>query len=119
MGYYTFIDITYDVELNTPKDNRIQEWIDTHEIGNLFDDLYPGGACGQIKNVAPDPEIIELSKAFPDVLFTLRGSGEEPEDLWRTYFRNGLSQEAAAAITYPEFDPNLLATPDFESGHSQ
>lgn len=114
MGYYTFIDLTYDVETNAQKDDRIQEWIDTHAIGNLFDDLYPGGACGQIKTLAPDPEIIELSEAFPEVLFTLQGSGEEPEDLWRTYFRNGLTQEASATVTYPDFDPALLITPDSE-----
>lgn len=118
MGYYTFIDITYNVETDTPKDDQIQTWIHTHEVGNLFEDLYPGGACGQIKNLAPDPDIIELSTAFPEVLFTLQGTGEEPEDLWRTYFRGGLAQEASATVTYPEFDPDMLATPDFEPTQS-
>lgn len=46
-------------------------------------------------------DLVELSKQFPGVLFTLSGEGEENGDLWKLYVRNGVAQEAKAVITYP------------------
>lgn len=114
MGYYTFIDLSYDVGADEKKDVAIQTWIDEHAAMDYFEDIYPAGASGLIKNITPDPELITLSRAFPEVLFTLHGSGEEPEDLWITYFLDGLTQEAPATVTYPPFDPQALAEPHFE-----
>lgn len=55
-----------------------------------------------------EKEMAELSKQFPDILFTLSGSGESAEDLWKKYFRNGLVQRAPARIIYDEFDERKL-----------
>jgi len=53
-------------------------------------------------------DMIELSVAFPDVLFTLWGHGDEPDDLWQEYYLNGKCQVARAEIIYPAFDESQL-----------
>lgn len=55
--------------------------------------------------------MLRLSAAFPDVLFTLFGAGEEGGDLWRSYYRGGMVQHAPAEIAYPSFDPAKLEKP--------
>lgn len=50
----------------------------------------------------------EISKKYPEVLFILDGKGEDSEDLWRDYYKNGLKQSARAVISYEEFDHTKL-----------
>ncbi len=49
-----------------------------------------------------------FSSLFPDVLLTLRGDGEESEDIWVKYFKGGKVQVAKAHISFEPFDPKLL-----------
>ena len=49
-----------------------------------------------------------LSKEFPTVLFTLKGTGEESGDLWVRYFKGGKVQTCQAKITFDEFDEKKL-----------
>ena len=53
-------------------------------------------------------ELKELSEVFPDYVFQLDASGEEPGDLWRAYFKNGKMQEAPARIIFDRFDESKL-----------
>jgi GH35 family endo-1,4-beta-xylanase len=41
-----------------------------------------------------------LSEQFPDVTFILDGDGEDKDDLWRAYFKNGRAVKVHARITY-------------------
>ena len=51
----------------------------------------------------------EVSLAWPGVLFTLRGYGEEPGDEWVEYHRDGLmQQEYRPEWNPPTFDPQKL-----------
>lgn len=53
--------------------------------------------------------MIQVSKAFPDVLFTLSGEGEESGDVWVKYFKGGkVQQEAMPKWTPPPFDESKL-----------
>ena len=58
-----------------------------------------------------EQNMAEASRNWPSLLFTLDGQGEEDDDIWRKYFRNGLVQEARAVVTYPAFNPELLRDP--------
>jgi len=116
MGYYTFHDLSYDAPEGSETDDRIQAWIDNDQLREEFENLYPGGACGMTKTLDPDPDMLRLSQAFPEVLFTLHGSGEEDTDLWYTYYRDGRLQHADAQIHYPPFDPKLLREPAEQTG---
>lgn len=55
-----------------------------------------------------DEDMRELSKQFPDFLFTLEGDGEDPDDLWRAYYHNGKCQHCPARIMYDPFDEGSL-----------
>lgn len=45
-----------------------------------------------------------LSKAFPEFIFQLDGSGEETGDVWRKWFHKGKMQGGKAKIVLPDFD---------------
>lgn len=49
-----------------------------------------------------DNDIIAISKMFPECLFILSGDGEEEPDLWRSYYKNGLTETCYAELVYPE-----------------
>jgi hypothetical protein len=49
-----------------------------------------------------------FSKVFPGILFTLHGIGEEPNDQWYKYFKDGKMQIAKAQISFEPFDPKKL-----------
>jgi hypothetical protein len=49
-------------------------------------------------------DMINLSKIFPNTLFTVDGTGEENEDIWRAYFKNGESKTVEPIMTWPEVD---------------
>ena len=55
-----------------------------------------------------DDDMKKLSEKFPNVIFTLEGTGEEPGDQWKKYYFDGKVQEAKAIITFDEFDKNKL-----------
>jgi len=50
----------------------------------------------------------ELSRINPEVIFTLKGEGEESGDIWAKYFHQGKMQHAQAQIKFEEFDPLKL-----------
>jgi hypothetical protein len=50
----------------------------------------------------------EFSRRHPGLLLTLSGNGEENEDIWKKYFRDGLCQEERAQMVIGEFDPAKL-----------
>ena len=55
-------------------------------------------------------DVQELSRRFPELLFTLFVEPCEDRDgtPWYYYFKGGKYQEAAPEITYPPFDPEKL-----------
>lgn len=55
-----------------------------------------------------DEDIRKFSKKYPDVLFEMRGEGEEAGDLWVLYAQNGKVHKSRAKVIYEEFDPEKL-----------
>ena len=51
-----------------------------------------------------DEEMLELSKQFPETVFCLYGTGEESEDMWYTYYKNGKSQYCPVRFIYDEYE---------------
>ena len=54
-------------------------------------------------------DMVEYSKKHPDILFTLHGKGEENDDIWKAYFKNGKYRKEKAGVQIAEFDESKLA----------
>lgn len=53
-------------------------------------------------------DMYELSRRWPEVLFDLRGDGEETEDLWEQYWLNGEVQRNGIEIKWNPFERRKL-----------
>jgi len=101
MGYYT------DYEMVPNRDRfetyqPIEAFIEGTKVDGwsyLFD-VWCGEGVG-LTWYDHDADMSRLSLAFPTILFTLWGHGEEADDLWKKYYLNGKCQLARAVITYP------------------
>lgn len=100
MGYYTDFELSFDT--NTVDEQEVYDYI--REIADYdFEDGYLNG-----KWYSHVQDMVEVSKKWPDVLFTLEGNGEEHGDMWRKYFKNGKVQVCEAVITFPQFDESEM-----------
>ena len=110
MGYYTAYNINYTVPEGEDKENF------SHKLARVLSavnsDLYYTANC-TIEDMIEDDvmkwydhteDMIELSKLFPTVIFTLEGNGEDRDDIWREYYFNGKSQYAPAKIFFDPID---------------
>lgn len=98
MGYYTRYELSVQEDTFTGND-----W---EEIVSGYTDYGPFGQ--ECKWYDHEQDMIRVSKDYPEVLFILRGEGEEAGDLWISYFKNGKYQRHEAIITYPEYNELLM-----------
>ena len=54
-------------------------------------------------------DMTEFSKRYPDHVFKLIGRGEENQDIWIEYYKNGKSQVCKAIIRFDEYDESKLS----------
>ena len=114
MGYYTAYNISYKVPEGKDRDKF------SHDLARglyaVNSDFYYTADCTIEDMIEEDimkwydheENMCELSKLFPNVLFTLEGNGEDRDDIWREYYYNGKFQYAPAVITFDDFDENKL-----------
>ncbi len=100
MGYYTNYELNFNT--NNPEEetkilNRIQE---ISGYTYLFSQ--------EVKWYDHDKDMLQLSREFPDIVFTLDGEGEENGDIWKAYYHNGKFVKNRAEIKFPEYNPNDL-----------
>lgn len=104
MGYQTKHDITLSAPLPEP-------WSpdDGGESGTTIE---PGELHGHMtgKWYERRTDMAALSSRYPDVLFTIKGQGEDTGDLWVEYWRDGKVQ--CEVPTFAPFDPSKLRSPD-------
>ena len=55
-----------------------------------------------------DTHMLVLSEMYPEATFMLKGWGDDPEDVWATYYHNGQIQRDNVITTYRKFDPKKL-----------
>lgn len=126
MGYYTWFEMSVRENKGNYKVDDIVQYMkkEFDECGVKFypfecaiesldgddsDASYFGLICDQSsKWYDCDEDMLEMSKAFPEIVFCLHGEGEAPEDLWDRYYKNGKMQNCKAVITYEEYDESKL-----------
>jgi len=97
MGYYTDYTLTADKKLPEDFNEKFEEITDyCFNFGEIF----------EAKWYNHEKDMIELSKIYPNILFTLEGVGEEQyadePDMWRMYFKNGESKRITPVLSWPE-----------------
>ena len=106
MGYYTgySLDLRGNVENH---DEIIADLRNSNENADWAIDEN-GEQQESCKWYEHEVELKAFSKKYPEVIFCLHGTGEEPGDVWDKYFLNGKWQYCKAKIVIPPFDPTKL-----------
>lgn len=110
MGYYTDFSLTVAPHkanaITLDEQRALEAEIDKM---NVFETgCVEFGYIGENTWCDYEKDMLFLSSRFPDILFTLRGAGENPDDRWVLYFLDGKRQGGAAEIIFPEFDENAF-----------
>lgn len=101
MGYYTQYELTSN-------DGKIEEHYEALETITGYDKYYMNGSGNECKWYGKFEQMTNYSVLHPTVLFELSGVGEESEDIWTCYFKNGKSQYEKAKIMVAPFDEEKL-----------
>lgn len=114
MSYYTQYNL-YVQNYDGLNETELDDVNSAIEALNIFDDgdnRY--GWSAYEKWYDHDDDMLALSTRFPDVVFQLYGDGEDSEDRWMTYYKNGRCQVDALHITVEEepFDESKLWPPN-------
>lgn len=107
MGYTTYFTVSRND--GKPFTDAEAAALDGLGVFDTFEDnFYPLYMEGAAKWYSWVEDMKELSKIFPETVFKLHGEGEENDDLWDAYFKNGKEQECRADIIYPDYDEEKL-----------
>jgi hypothetical protein len=99
MGYYT------DFILKASSKEALKSM---EEEFNFLDQNTEDSLCYHGKWYEHESDMKTLSTKLPDVLFTVRGDGEEYGDIWIKYFKNGKVQISYVELKFDEFDETKL-----------
>ena len=102
MGYYTSFALTHDSDTINDTD-LAQELVKLSGYSWDNELTLPG-----VKWYGHQEDMIKLSNMHKGTLFTLKGNGEDDDDLWVCYYKSGLSQQGKAVITFTPFDESKL-----------
>lgn len=103
MGYYT--DFIIKVEGEKMSDDIVNA---ITNISQYEFEWYNDEISTYSKWYNCDDDMRKLSELFPDKLFRVDGQGEDPDDIWRLYWKNGKVQESKRIVLYEPFDENKL-----------
>lgn len=120
MSYYTTFEIT--IERIDPK-TFAPTW-DKNVLKTPSNSEVPGQLVDKIQNLCEDlefdqiatlygyakwydwrEELVELSKQYPEFMFTVDGAGEDFPDAWICWIVNGRSQYTTKKMVHDPFDP--------------
>lgn len=106
MSYYTEFSLSiidYGDDFNAIKDELNKE-IGKFDCDHLSEEEW---FC-YAKWYDYEEDMLRLSEKFPNVVFTLKGIGEEHDDMWVEYFKNGKCKYSQAEIVFQKYDEKDL-----------
>lgn len=103
MGYYT----EYKLSIIEGDKRAIDDLLNENESASyaLNEDGSTNEPC---KWYSATNDLIKFSTNYPDTLFKFETIGEEHDDMWVIYIKNGKSQRCQAIITFEDYDENKL-----------
>lgn len=113
MSYYTQYDL-YACDVPDSSRDAIIAEVEKIKALSRCSDGYVGNMCwsGYTTWYSYETDMLLLSKRFQDVLFELYGDGEESDDLWKAYFKNGAIQICKGTVVFDELDESSMQSPD-------
>ena len=109
MGYYTYFTLEVEggpAEQRCPTCGHIGEWRWEDLISQFLDGYDPfQESC---KWYEWEEDMRKFSARYPEWTFILEGDGEESDDRWRAYFKNGKAYTDTMEFLFPEFDESKL-----------
>lgn len=116
MGYETYHHLEVEggpAEVRCPTCGNIGEWSWEDLIARFVGEKYGWDeeyCCFQepCKWYEVDEHMMEFSQLYPDYIFIIEGEGEESDDRWRAYYRNGKMHRDQMIMRFPDFDPSTL-----------
>lgn len=106
MGYYTKFDLkVHEGELRI---DQILEQVEFEFEGLDYAIDLEGYCIDERKWYGHEEDMKRLSKKFPNTVFVLHGEGEENDDVWYKYFKNGKMQDCYVKSTFDEYDEEKL-----------
>ncbi len=116
MGYYTYHSLEVEggpAEQVCPTCGHVGEWEWEDLIAKFVGSKYGWEEpyyCFQEESkwYECNEHMTEFSAMYPDYTFIIEGVGEETDDRWRAYFKNGKSHKDEMIMRFPDFDPETL-----------
>lgn len=109
MGYSTSYNLTVHAGDKSIKD-IYNDWEERKFIFEGFDYAIDecGNMCDRVKWYNHENDMKKLSSRYPETVFLLTGEGEDNDDIWKKYFKNGKMQSCYAKITFDEYNESEL-----------
>ena len=110
MSYYTYYNLRVKGIHSETEYKKVADKLRELDVLNyaLVEDTYIPGSNIQhfssyedVNWFSSSVDMREVSKAFPKMVFELTGEGEDPSDLWKTYYQNGKAEFCQAEVHYP------------------
>jgi len=99
MGYYTWYSLSVKNENEFPIEKQREASLQLAEklkVRKNYEEyiktsVYPFSwvSDDSMKWYEYNEDMLELSKNFPEAIFVLYGEGEEREDIWRAFYKDG------------------------------
>lgn len=108
MPYLTYYSLQIESQAPAEHKKALAVLLDSSDeaVDALFATGDPNKWCRWYEH---EDDMRRLSSRFPDMLFTLSGTGEEYDDIWVKYFKAGRVQASYATIVLDPFDETKLA----------
>lgn len=108
MGYCTCYTVSFEPKFDEKVVRHIEKFKKSEDYGKSAFYLAWVNGTDKIKWYDHEDFMRTLSKKFPRTVFTLKGVGEEPNDHWKKYFKDGKMQACRAKITFDPYDEGAL-----------
>jgi hypothetical protein len=115
MGYYTYYTLEVEggpAEQRCPTCGNIGEWDWKEMIAKFLGEKHGYGEYYTFEDSCKwyecDKDMLEFSQLYPEYTFIIEGDGEDTDDRWRAYYKNGKMHKDEMIMRFPDFDPETL-----------